>query len=78
MGVLSQTGLVQGKRKQWTSYRRDEKRIRELKRALAAQDLSWREQELDAREPQRTRLVGATVDRYVGKVARKTFDLPGL
>jgi ArsR family transcriptional regulator len=38
MRVLSQAGLVQGKRiKQWTFYKRDEKRIRELKRALAAQ-----------------------------------------
>jgi DNA-binding transcriptional ArsR family regulator len=38
MRVLSQAGLVRGKRiKQWTFYRRDEKRIRELKRALAAQ-----------------------------------------
>jgi DNA-binding transcriptional ArsR family regulator len=33
--VLAQAGLVRGKRiKQWTFYRRDEKRIRELKREL--------------------------------------------
>ena len=33
--VLSQAGLVRGKRiKQWTFYRRDEKRIAEAKRAL--------------------------------------------
>src|SRR3954464_14361521 len=38
MRVLSQAGLVQGKRiKQWTFYRRDEKRIREVKRLLASQ-----------------------------------------
>jgi hypothetical protein len=38
MRVLSQAGLVQGRRiKQWTFYRRDEKRIRELKRVLASQ-----------------------------------------
>jgi ArsR family transcriptional regulator len=38
MRVLAQAGLVRGKRiKQWTFYRRDEKRIRELKRVLAAQ-----------------------------------------
>jgi DNA-binding transcriptional ArsR family regulator len=38
MRVLSQAGLVRGKRiKQWTFYRRDEKRIRELKRMLSAQ-----------------------------------------
>jgi ArsR family transcriptional regulator len=38
MRVLSQAGLVQGKRiKQWTFYKRDEKRIREVKRAFAAQ-----------------------------------------
>lgn len=38
MRVLSQAGLVQAKRiKQWTFYRRDEKRIRELKRVLATQ-----------------------------------------
>jgi ArsR family transcriptional regulator len=38
MRVLSQAGLVRGKRiKQWTFYRRDEKRIRELKRTLATQ-----------------------------------------
>jgi len=33
--VLSQAGLVRGKRiKQWTFYRRDEKRIAAVKRAL--------------------------------------------
>src|SRR3954468_9252216 len=38
MRVLSHAGLVRGKRiKQWTFYKRDEKRIRELKRAVAAQ-----------------------------------------
>jgi DNA-binding transcriptional ArsR family regulator len=38
MRVLAQAGLVQGKRiKQWTFYRRDEKRIRALKRVLAAE-----------------------------------------
>jgi DNA-binding transcriptional ArsR family regulator len=38
MRVLSQAGLVQGRRiKQWTFYRRDEKRIRELKRVLASE-----------------------------------------
>lgn len=38
MRVLAQAGLVQGKRiKQWTFYKRDEKRIREVKRVLAAQ-----------------------------------------
>ena len=38
MRVLTQAGLVQAKRiKQWTFYRRNEKRIREIKRALAAQ-----------------------------------------
>lgn len=36
MRVLAQAGLVQGKRiKQWTFYKRDEKRIRELRRMLA-------------------------------------------
>jgi len=36
MRVLSQGGLVRGKRiKQWTFYRRDETRIREVKRSLA-------------------------------------------
>lgn len=36
MRVLSQAGLVRGKRiKQWTFYRRDEPRIRALRRALA-------------------------------------------
>jgi DNA-binding transcriptional ArsR family regulator len=35
MRVLAQAGLVQGKRiKQWTFYKRDEKRIREVKRWL--------------------------------------------
>jgi DNA-binding transcriptional ArsR family regulator len=35
MRVLAQAGLVQGKRiKQWTFYKRDEKRIREAKRWL--------------------------------------------
>jgi DNA-binding transcriptional ArsR family regulator len=38
MRVLAQAGLVRGKRiKQWTFYKRDEKRIRELKRMLASQ-----------------------------------------
>ena len=38
MRVLAQAGLVRGKRiKQWTFYKRDERRIRELKRVLAAQ-----------------------------------------
>lgn len=33
--VLAQAGLVRGKRiKQWTFYQRDEKRIREVKRAF--------------------------------------------
>src|SRR6476660_4700929 len=33
--ILSQAGLVRGKRiKQWTFYRRDEKRIAEVKRAF--------------------------------------------
>lgn len=33
--VLTQAGLVRGRRiKQWTFYKRDEKRIRELKRAF--------------------------------------------
>lgn len=36
MRVLTQAGLVRGKRiKQWTFYRRDEARIREVKRSLA-------------------------------------------
>jgi DNA-binding transcriptional ArsR family regulator len=36
MRVLAQAGLVRGKRiKQWTFYRRDEARIREVKRSLA-------------------------------------------
>jgi ArsR family transcriptional regulator len=35
--ILSQAGLVRAKRiKQWTFYRRDEARIRELKRAISA------------------------------------------
>lgn len=35
MRVLVQAGLVRGKRiKQWTFYRRDERRIRELKREV--------------------------------------------
>lgn len=35
--VLSQAGLLRSKRiKQWTFYRRDEARIRELKRAILA------------------------------------------
>ena len=35
--VLSQAGLIRGKRiKQWTFYRRDEKRISEVKRAFQA------------------------------------------
>jgi DNA-binding transcriptional ArsR family regulator len=38
MRVLAQAGLVRGKRiKQWTFYKRDEKRIREIKRMLASQ-----------------------------------------
>lgn len=38
MRILSQAGLVRGKRiKQWTFYRRDERRIREVKRAIATQ-----------------------------------------
>jgi DNA-binding transcriptional ArsR family regulator len=35
--VLSQAGLIRGKRvRQWTFYKRDERRIREVKRALQA------------------------------------------
>lgn len=35
--VLKQAGLIRGKRiKQWTFYKRDEKRIREVKRAIQA------------------------------------------
>jgi DNA-binding transcriptional ArsR family regulator len=35
--ILTQAGLVRGKRiKQWTFYRRDEKRIAEIKRELAS------------------------------------------
>jgi ArsR family transcriptional regulator len=38
MKVLSQAGLVRARRiKQWTFYRRDEARIDEVKRAIAAQ-----------------------------------------
>jgi DNA-binding transcriptional ArsR family regulator len=37
MRVLSQAGLVRGKRiKQWTFYKRDEARIREAKRTIMA------------------------------------------
>jgi len=36
--ILSQAGLIRGKRiKQWTFYRRDEDRIRELKARILAQ-----------------------------------------
>jgi len=36
LNVLARAGLIRGKRiKQWTFYRRDEKRIREVKGALA-------------------------------------------
>jgi ArsR family transcriptional regulator len=36
MKILSSAGLVRAKRiKQWTFYKRDEKRIREAKRAIA-------------------------------------------
>jgi DNA-binding transcriptional ArsR family regulator len=35
--VLAQAGLIRGRRiKQWTFYKRDEKRIREIKRAFQA------------------------------------------
>ena len=35
--ILSQAGLLRGKRiKQWTFYKRDESRIKELKRAIMA------------------------------------------
>jgi DNA-binding transcriptional ArsR family regulator len=35
--ILSQAGLIRGKRiKQWTFYKRDEARIREVKKAIAA------------------------------------------
>jgi DNA-binding transcriptional ArsR family regulator len=38
MRVLARAGLVRGKRiKQWTFYKRDERRIRELKRGLLGQ-----------------------------------------
>jgi ArsR family transcriptional regulator len=34
--VLAQAGLIRGKRiRQWTFYKRDERRIREIKRVLA-------------------------------------------
>jgi len=37
MRVLSQAGLVRATRiKQWTFYRRDERRIKEIKRGIAA------------------------------------------
>jgi DNA-binding transcriptional ArsR family regulator len=36
MRILIQSGLVRGKRiKQWTFYKRDERRIREVKKAIA-------------------------------------------
>src|SRR4051812_25186971 len=36
LNVLARAGLIRGKRiKQWTFYKREEARIRELKRALA-------------------------------------------
>lgn len=35
--ILSQAGLIRGKRiKQWTFYKRDEKRIAEIKRAFTS------------------------------------------
>jgi ArsR family transcriptional regulator len=38
MRVLVHAGLVRGKRiKQWTFYQRDERRIRDLKKSIAAQ-----------------------------------------
>lgn len=38
MRVLTQSGLVRGKKiKQWTFYKRDEKRIREVKQAVSRQ-----------------------------------------
>jgi len=38
MRILANAGLVRGKRiKQWTFYRRDEARIKELKRLIARQ-----------------------------------------
>ncbi|MGH7629035.1 MAG: ArsR/SmtB family transcription factor [Gemmatimonadales bacterium] len=38
MRILSHSGLVRAKRiKQWTFYRRDERRIREIKREIAGQ-----------------------------------------
>jgi ArsR family transcriptional regulator len=37
MRVLAQAGLVRATRiKQWTFYRRDERRIKEIKRGIAA------------------------------------------
>lgn len=38
MRILTQAGLVRARRiKQWTFYRRDEARIKEIKRAITAQ-----------------------------------------
>lgn len=38
MRVLTQSGLVKGKRlKGWTFYKRDERRIREVKKAIAGE-----------------------------------------
>lgn len=38
MRVLTQAGLVRGKRiKPWTFFQRDERRIREVKRVIGAQ-----------------------------------------
>ena len=38
MRILSEAQLVQGKRiKQWIFYKRDERRIREIKKAIAAE-----------------------------------------
>jgi len=38
MRILSEAELVQGKRiKQWIFYRRDERRIREIKKAIASE-----------------------------------------
>jgi DNA-binding transcriptional ArsR family regulator len=38
MRILSEAQLVQGKRiKQWIFYRRDERRIRDIKKAIAAE-----------------------------------------
>jgi ArsR family transcriptional regulator len=37
MRVLCQAGLLQSKRiKQWTFYRRDERRIREVRKSIAS------------------------------------------